>query len=115
MIDSWHLPPARVLVGIGATVLAVGVLGVRSCTGDPGAGSGAVPSTSTSAGVAEVEDTSPTPTTTSSIVVLPDWYPKQSSRYSDRAPAVTVTTLQPTTSTSTTTVVPGGSGRLDGD
>jgi hypothetical protein len=41
-------------------------------------------------------------TTTTPISILPDWYPKQTSRYSDREPVVTVTTLPPTTSTTTT-------------
>lgn len=116
-MGSWHLPPLRVLVAIGVTVLAMAVLGLRSCTDGGGGGSNEARPSSTSAGPGEVEDTILIPPTTSSIVVPPDWYPKQSGRYSDRDPVVTITTLAPTTSTSTTstTVLSGDSNLLDGD
>lgn len=91
------------LFGIAVTVLAVSVLGVRACADRGEAGSGAptsvaTPTTEVVAG-ATVTSEPAGATTTVSISVLPDWYPKQSSRYSDREPAVTVTTLPPTTTT----------------
>lgn len=109
-MDSWHLPAPRVLVGIGATLLAVVVLGVRACAteGEPADDPAQAETTTTVAVAAPVD---PALTTTSSIVILPDWYPKQNSRYSEREPVVTVTTLQPTSSTSsTTTTTPAGAG-----
>lgn len=94
-----QLPPARVLVALGVTVLAVVVLGAQALLrGGGDDDGGATPedqagatSSSTTASERVVS------TTTSSIAVLPDWYPKQSSRYSDRGPVVTLTTLAPTT------------------
>lgn len=118
-MDSWNLPAPRVLVGIAATVLAVVLLGARACATeqDPVGDSAQDTTTSTVAVAAPIE---PDLTTTSSIVILPDWYPKQNSRYSDRQPVVTVTTLQPTSSTSSTTTTtpagirsPSGSDRSD--
>jgi hypothetical protein len=101
MRDSRALPPARVMVGLGVTVLALLVLGVRACSdGDPEvAPSDPGPSTSQPTSSVASSDAADAATTTVSIQVLPDWYPKQSSRYSDRQPAVTVTTLPPTTTT----------------
>jgi hypothetical protein len=100
-MDGWHLPPPRVLVGIAVTVLAVAVLGVRACSsGGDGAGDAAGSTTAPPTTAQATEDAPEI--TTSSIAILPDWYPKQSSRYSDREPVVTVTTLPPTTSTTTT-------------
>lgn len=92
-----QLPPPRVLVGIGVTVVALAVLGLRACTGGDDDTSA---TTTTTTSTTVVEDAPVT--TTSSIVVLPDWYPKQVSRYSDREPVVTVSTLPPTSSTTTT-------------
>lgn len=99
MIDTWHLPPPRIMIGIAVTLFAVLALGLRSCAGSDGrSGSSAtsttgasVETTGASAAVEEAPSTS--------IVLAPDWYPKQSSRYSDRRPVVTVTTLPPTTTT----------------
>lgn len=90
------------LVGIAVTVLAVSVLGVRACADRSDGGSAATtsvvaPTVDDDAGATTSEPAGAT--TTVSISVLPDWYPKQSSRYSDRQPAVTVTTLPPTTTT----------------
>ncbi len=89
------LPPTRVLVGVGVTLLAVVVLGIQALRGGedrPVAGS---PESTTT--IVAPTTTPEQATTSSSIVILPDWYPKQSSRYSDRQPVVTVTTLAPTT------------------
>ena len=100
-MDTWHLPPPRVLIAIGLTAAAVLVLGLRTCSAGDGNVDGTSTTTSTASTVpADTDDG--ISTTTSSIVVLPDWYPKQSSRYSDREPVVTVTTLPPTSSTTTT-------------
>ncbi len=108
-MDTWHLPPPRVLVALGVTVLAVVVLGLRACTGGDDAADDAATTTAPPTSVEATVDTAEV--TTTSIVLRPDWYPKQSSRYSDREPVVTVTTLAPTTSTSTTTTRPrSGSG-----
>ena len=100
-MDSWHLPPPRVMVALGVTAAAVLVLGLRSCGGGEDTADDNVtttaPPTTVEASVATAD------VTTSSIAVRPDWYPKQSSRYSDREPVVTVTTLAPTTSTTSTT------------
>lgn len=108
-MGTGNLPPTRVLVGLGVTLLALLVLGVRACVGDGADDRGAAPTTSTSstASVPDTADPADAATTTVSIVVLPDWYPKQSSRYSDREPVVTVTTLAPTTSTTSTTSLSG--------
>jgi hypothetical protein len=100
-VDTWHLPPPRVLIAIGVTAVAVLVLGLRTCAGGDGGVDGTSTTTST-ASTLPAEPDDGISTTTSSIVVLPDWYPKQSSRYSDREPVVTVTTLPPTSSTTTT-------------
>lgn len=102
------LPP-RLLVGIGASALAVVILGVVWLVGR----TPAVPSTTT----ATTTTTRPAPPTVAQvpISVLPDWYRKGSSRYEDRRPVTTVpagvspTTAPPTTTTmttSTTTTVP---------
>ncbi len=100
MIDTWHLPPPRIIIGVAVTLLAVLALGLRSwVSSDGGSGSAGtsttadapVETTTAPGGVDEVPSTS--------IVLAPDWYPKQSSRYSDRRPVVTVTTLPPTTTT----------------
>jgi hypothetical protein len=88
-------PPTRVLIGIGVTLVALVVLGVQAVRGDGDGDEPAAPgSTTTSSPATTVPQLA---TTSSSISILPDWYPKQSSRYSDRQPVVTVTTLAPTT------------------
>lgn len=103
-MGAGNLPPTRVLVGLGVTLLALLVLGVRACVGDGADGRGAAPTTTTSStSVPAAADPADAATTTVSIAILPDWYPKQSSRYSDREPVVTVTTLAPTSSTTSTT------------
>lgn len=109
-MGTGNLPPTRVLVGLGVTLLALLVLGVRACVGDGADGRGAAPTTTTtsSTSVPAAADSADAATTTVSIAILPDWYPKQSSRYSDREPVVTVTTLAPTSTTSTTS--PTGTG-----
>ncbi len=94
-MNAVALPPTRVLIGVGVTLIAVVVLGVQALRGgddQPEAGS-ADPTTTSVAPTTTPEQA----TTSSSIEILPDWYPKQSSRYSDRQPVVTVTTLAPTT------------------
>ena len=101
-MDTWHLPPPRLLVAIGVTLVAVVLLGLRACAGDDGGESGDASTTTTGATTSVVVTGDTADTTTSSIVILPDWYPKQTSRYSDREPVVTVTTLPPTSATTTT-------------
>ena len=92
------LPPARILVALGVTVVALGVLlvGALRDGADEGTGSrrdrGPATSTTSIAPAPSVDEVAGT-----SVVVAPDWYPKGTSRYSDRTPAVTITTLAPTT------------------
>lgn len=94
----------RYLVAIAITAVALLVLGgVTLLGGDdadvPGDGGGDPTSTttapSTTAPTADPEP--PEDTTTTTIAIRPDWFPKQTSRYSDRQPVVTVSTLPPTT------------------
>jgi hypothetical protein len=92
---SWpgSLPPLRILVALVVTVVALGVLAADALfmSDDPAeapAGPATTSTTTTSSTVAGAVETS--------VVVAPDWYPKGSSRYSDRQPAVTVTTIPPT-------------------
>jgi len=91
------LPP-RILVALAVTVVALGVLAVAALTGG-GDGEGASPTstqpTGSSTTIAPVSTSAEVPGT--SVVVSPEWYPKGTSRYSDRTPAVTITTLPPTT------------------
>ncbi len=102
-----QLPPARVLLALAVTALAVVVLGVRACApSDDGADAGTPAvseepgATSSSTSVApSTQPTQPAQVTSSSVESLPDWYPKQASRYSDRDPVVTVSTLPPTSTT----------------
>lgn len=101
MIDTWHLPKPRILVGIGLTVAAVVVLGVTSFAGSDDGDEGGTTTVDPIESSVSPETTPPTSpaidesTTSTSIVLAPDWYPKQSSRFSDRRPVVTVTTLPP--------------------
>lgn len=94
-MNAVALPPTRVLIGVGVTLIAVVVLGVQALRGgDDQPEAGSADPTTTSVAPTTTPDQA---TTSSSIEILPDWYPKQSSRYSDRQPVVTVTTLAPTT------------------
>lgn len=91
------LPPLRILVAIGVTIVAVGVLGVSAVLG----GEDSVqppPELSTSTTTTGAPPTTAGEVVDTSVLVAPDWYPKRSSRYSDRQPIVTITTL-PTTTT----------------
>lgn len=106
MIDTWHLPPPRIMAGVGVTLIAALILGVRSCAGGS---SGESTTTSASTVVSTTVAVLVEETTSTSISLAPDWYPKQSSRYSDRRPVVTVTTLAPTTTTRPTTIRPNTS------
>jgi hypothetical protein len=88
--SSGSLPPVRILVALAVTVVALGVLAVNALiASDDPAEAPAMPAptstTTTSSTVAEPVETS--------VVVAPDWYPKGSSRYSNRQPVVTVTTI----------------------
>lgn len=95
------LPPPRILIAIAVTVVAVGALVLSAVLGGGDEVTRETPDdrpedTSTSAApttVAEVAGTS--------VVVAPDWYQKGSSRYSDREPAMTITTLATTTTEDT--------------
>ncbi|MCX6525559.1 MAG: hypothetical protein NTX58_12495 [Actinobacteria bacterium] len=99
-----RLPP-RMILALGFTLVALLLLAVGALRSDPDskeqdqsqtASENSSTSISTTTALAPEQST-----TTTSIKLLPDWYPKGSSRYSDRAPAVTVTTLPPTTTTTT--------------
>ena len=91
------MPPLRILLAIAITVLALGALVVAAVVGDDGGEDASRPDDDE-----EQTTTTIAPATTSadvggtSVVVAPDWYPKGTSRYSDRTPAVTITTLPPT-------------------
>lgn len=88
-------PPLRILLALGLTVVAVVVLlGTAIFDGNDDVGTSTTTSSSTTMSIAAAP-TSAAPDTT--VRVAPDWYPKSSSRYSDRRPAVTITTLAPTT------------------
>ena len=80
------------------TVVALLVLGLGALFGGDDAAEtqpGADATTSTTEATTTSQVTAST--TTTSIAIRPDWYPKQTSRYSDRQPIVTVSTLPPTT------------------
>lgn len=88
--------PVRIRVALGATLLAVLVLLVAGLAGGDGDESAATSTTSTST-------TASGPTLApSSIQLRPDWYRKGNSRYSQRGPTPTVSSL-PSSSTSSTT------------
>jgi hypothetical protein len=97
--------PPRLLVAIGLTVVGLAVLAVASLTGGGGE-EPATASTSTSSEVTVTAGTVP-PTT---IELLPDWYRKGNSRFSERGPAPTVSSLPSTTTTTTTTRRSGSGG-----
>lgn len=89
--------PTRVMIALGITVIAVLVLAGMAVFGGTG-GSGVdrnanakpeVTSTSTTV----TATTTAVSITTTSLQIPVDWYPKGSSRYSDRKPPVTVTTI----------------------
>lgn len=90
--------PVRVVVAGVITVIGLAVLAVAALRGggeDPAAPTTTVADDVTSTTVR------PAPTT---IEVLPDWYRKGNSRFSERGPAPTVSSLPPTSTTSTTSV-----------
>ena len=90
-----HLPPPRILIAIAATAVAVVVLALNALLGgDADEAPDATSSTTTA-----VAPTTVPVAVHPSAVVAPDWYPKRSSRYSDRGPGVTITTLPSTTTT----------------
>lgn len=92
----------RILVALGATVLALVVLGVVSLTG--GSGDDRTDATTTTV---TTSSTVPVPAgPPRSIDLQPDWYQKGHSLYSERGPTPTVSSLPPTTEDSTS----GGSG-----
>jgi len=101
----------RVVVALCVTALCTAVLAVVSLRGGVDQ-SAAPPTTAPSDAQTTVTTAATQSTTTSSIEVLADWYPKRTSRYSDRRPPVTVTTLAPTTST--TEPVSNRTSRSDG-
>jgi hypothetical protein len=87
--------PPRLLVAIALTVVGLVVLAVAALTG----GSGDEPATPSTTGSSAVTVTAGTvPPTT--IELLPDWYRKGNSRFSERGPAPTVSSLPSTSTTS---------------
>ena len=97
MSSAPKLPPTRILVAMAATVLALVVLGANALFGGdepPEGGPTEEPATAESS---TTVTTAPREVVDTTVVLLPDWYPKGSSRYSDRSPSVTITTLPPTT------------------
>ncbi|MFZ4669257.1 MAG: hypothetical protein ACOYML_08160 [Microthrixaceae bacterium] len=83
----------RILVALGATVIALIVLGVVSLTG--GSGDDRTDSTTTTV---TTSPTVPVPAgPPRSIDLQPDWYQKGHSLYSERGPTPTVSSLPPTT------------------
>jgi hypothetical protein len=93
------LPPPRILVALAITVVAVAVLAVNALVGSAGDEVTEQEPVATSTTTVPVETTAAEVVETS-VVVAPDWYPKGTSRYSDRQPAVTITTLATTTTRS---------------
>ena len=83
----------RILVALGATVIALIVLGVVSLTG--GSGDDRTDSTPTTV---TTSTTVPVPAgPPRSIDLQPDWYQKGHSLYAERGPTPTVSSLPPTT------------------
>lgn len=89
--------PPRILIALVLTVLAVAVLGVRTVIDRDTGGGAAEGSTTTTADPTPTD--APVEASTTSVEVLPDWFPKQTSRYSEREPVVSLTTVPTTTST----------------
>ncbi|MGB6056813.1 MAG: hypothetical protein WBF71_01010 [Microthrixaceae bacterium] len=92
--------PARVLIALGITVIALLVLaGMAIFGGSDGpdrSGSAAKTGQQADPGLVSTSTTAPTSTvsvTTTTLEIPMDWYPKGSSRYSNRKPSVTVTTI----------------------
>ena len=92
-----RLPPLRILVAIAATVLALVVLGVNALLGGDDAGDSGGGAEPAPVETSTTSTTAPPQVVDTSVVLAPDWYPKGSSRYSDRSPTGTITTLPPTT------------------
>ena len=91
-MDTWHLPRPRCWWQRASRSWPSQRWACARRRGAEDAGPGdSTTTTSTPTSVLVTGDDAST--TTSSIVILPDWYPKQTSRYSDREPVVTVTTL----------------------
>ncbi len=93
-------------MAIALTVLALAVLGGRALLsgGDGDEDAGGASSTTSSS-----PPTSPPPElTTTSVEILPEWFPKQTSRYSERESVVSLTTV-PTTSSTAPDDDPSGS------
>ncbi len=93
------LPP-RVLLAAAVTVLAVVVLGAQTVlSGGDGAGEDAGGGPTTTELDASVDSTTagdePAVAPPRPVEVQPDWYPKRSSRYSDRSPEASITTVPP--------------------
>ncbi len=101
-----RLPP-RVIVALVVTLLALAVLGGRALlSGGDGDGDARGASSTTSS---SPPTSSPSvELTTTSVEVLAEWFPKQTSRYSEREPVVSLTTV-PTTSSTVPDDDPSGS------
>ncbi|MEI2640425.1 MAG: hypothetical protein V9F03_15750 [Microthrixaceae bacterium] len=93
----------RVLLAAAVTVVALVAIAVISLSGSDSESTNSPTTSSGGRGattsVAPRVTTTSTATTTTSIEIPEDWYPKGSSRYSDRSPATTVTTLPPSSDT----------------
>lgn len=92
-----RLPP-RVLVALVLTVAALAVLGGRallSGEGNDGDAGGAASTTTSSTSTSQP----PVELTTTSVEVRSEWFPKQTSRYSERESVVSLTTVPTTSST----------------
>lgn len=88
------LPP-RVLLAVVVTVLALVVLGARTIFSD-GAGDADGGPTTTELDAAAPDGPpaeEPVVEPPPPVEVQPDWYPKRSSRYSDRSPEASITTV----------------------
>ncbi|MGB3410499.1 MAG: hypothetical protein WBA45_04830 [Microthrixaceae bacterium] len=97
------------LFALGITVIALLVLaGMAIFGGSEGSdGSGSAAKSGPEAGqvgtsTSTTASTSTVSVTTTSLEISVDWYPKGSSRYSNRKPPVTVTTIAPPTSSEAT-------------
>jgi len=87
------LPP-RVVLAAAVTVLAVVVLAAQTVLSDrDGGDAGATTTTIEAPGDTVDPDDEPVVVAPTPVEVQPDWYPKRSSRYSDRIPEASVTTV----------------------